>query len=54
MELEQIREQLVNQLNESTERTIMLRGAVEGINVAIRERDNPTPVEESTTETTEE
>jgi hypothetical protein len=55
MQLEQIKEQLIQQFNESQERTIMLKGAVQAIDVAIQERDNPTPEpEETPEETTEE
>ena len=59
MKLESIKQQLINQLNEATERVIMLRGAIQGMDVAIQERDNPSPepseqvTEEPTEETTE-
>ena len=58
MKLESIKAQLISQLNEATERVIMLRGAIQGMDVAIQERDNPSPepevVEETTTEETTE
>ena len=56
MKLESIKEQLIRQYNEATERVVMLRGAIQGIDVAIQERDNPSPepTEESTEEPTEE
>ena len=56
MKLESIKQQLITQLNEATERVIMLRGAIQGMDVAIQERDNPSPEpsEEVTEETTEE
>ena len=46
-------------MNEAAERVIMLRGAIQGMDVAIQERDNPSPepeevVEETTTEETTE
>ena len=59
MKLESIKQQLTNQLNEATERVIMLRGAIQAMDVAIQERDNPSPepseqvTEETTEETTE-
>ena len=43
MQLESIKQQLIQQFNESQERTIMLKGAVQAIDVAIQERDNPSP-----------